>query len=109
MICPALKLLQRVGALDVQDRAVTWAEVDEVRGCLRAKLSRRDEPVGSGGCSGDRTFRHYRDRFEADGAAGLYDSRLGRAFGAARRGRRGDGGVLDLFDTRYADFTAKHF
>ncbi len=31
----------------------------------------------------ERTFRRYRDRFEADGAEGLYDRRLGRA--SARR------------------------
>ena len=31
----------------------------------------------------ERTFRRYRDRYEAEGAEGLYDRRLGRA--SARR------------------------
>jgi len=56
----------------------------------------------------ERTFRRYRDRFEADGAEGLYDRRLGRV-----SGRRVPVDtvmeVLELFDTRYWDFTAKHF
>jgi len=56
----------------------------------------------------ERTFRRYRDRFEADGAEGLYDRRLGRV-----SGRRVPVDtvmeVLELFDTRYGDFTAKHF
>ena len=56
----------------------------------------------------ERTFRRWRDRFEADGADGLYDRRLGKLSGrrvpvdTAMR-------VLELFDTRYWDFTAKHF
>ena len=34
----------------------------------------------------ERTFRRWRDRYEAEGADGLYDRRLGwRLFGAARR------------------------
>jgi transposase len=56
----------------------------------------------------ERTFRRYRDRFEADGAEGLYDRRLGRA--SARRARVDEVmAMLELFDTRYFDFTAKHF
>ncbi len=55
----------------------------------------------------ERTFRRYRDRFEADGAEGLYDRRLGRA-SARRAGVDEVMAVLDLFDTRYFDFTAKH-
>ena len=56
----------------------------------------------------ERTFRRYRDRFEADGAEGLYDRRLDRA--SARRGGADEVmAVLELFDTRYFDFTAKHF
>ncbi len=56
----------------------------------------------------ERTFRRWRDRFESDGAAGLYDRRLGKLSGrrvpvdTVMR-------VLELFDTRYWDFTAKHF
>ena len=56
----------------------------------------------------ERTFRRWRDRFEAEGAEGLYDRRLGRL-----SGRRVPVDtvmeVLELFDTRYWDFTAKHF
>ena len=56
----------------------------------------------------ERTFRRYRDRFEAEGAAGLYDRRLGRA-SARCAGVDEVMAVLELFDTRYFDFTAKHF
>ena len=56
----------------------------------------------------ERTFRRWRDRFEAEGAEGLYDRRLGKL-----SGRRVPVDtmmeVLELFDTRYWDFTAKHF
>ena len=56
----------------------------------------------------ERSFRRYRDRYEAEGAEGLYDRRLGRA-SARRAGVDEVMGVLALFDTRYWDFTAKHF
>ena len=56
----------------------------------------------------ERTFRRWRDRYEAEGAEGLYDRRLGKV-----SGRRVPVdtvmAMLDLFDTRYFDFTAKHF
>jgi transposase len=56
----------------------------------------------------ERTFRRWRDRFEADGAEGLYDRRLGRV--SARRVPVDTVmAVLELFETRYWDFTAKHF
>ena len=56
----------------------------------------------------ERTFRRRRDRYEAEGAEGLYDRRLGRA--SARRAPVDEVMlVLELFDTRYWDFTAKHF
>lgn len=56
----------------------------------------------------ERTFRRYRDRFEACGAEGLYDRRLGRA--SARRAEVDEVmAVLELFETRYWDFTVKHF
>ena len=56
----------------------------------------------------ERTFRRWRDRYEADGADGLYDRRLGRV--SARRAPVDEvARVLALFDTRYWDFTAKHF
>ena len=56
----------------------------------------------------ERTFRRWRDRYEAEGAEGLYDRRLGRV--SARRAPVDEVvRVLELFDTRYWDFTAKHF
>ena len=56
----------------------------------------------------ERTFRRWRDRWEAEGAEGLYDRRLGRV--SARRAPVDTvARVLDLFETRYWDFTAKHF
>ena len=56
----------------------------------------------------ERTFRRWRDRWEAEGAEGLYDRRLGRA--SARRAPVDTvAEVLELFETRYWDFTAKHF
>ena len=56
----------------------------------------------------ERTFRRWRDRFEAEGAEGLYDRRLGKV--SARRVPVDTVmEVLALFDTRYFDFTAKHF
>ena len=57
----------------------------------------RSAPSGAGG-----------DRYEAEGADGLYDRRLGRL--SARRAPVDEvARVLELFDTRYWDFTAKHF
>ena len=57
----------------------------------------------------ERTFRRWRDRYEAEGADGLYDRRLGRV--SARRAPVDEVArdLLELFDTRYWDFTAKHF
>ena len=54
------------------------------------------------------TFFRYRGRYEADGAAGLYDRRLGRV--SARCAPVDEvARVLELFETRYFDFTVKHF
>jgi transposase len=56
----------------------------------------------------ERTFRRWRGRFEAEGAEGLYDRRLGRA--SARRAPVDEvARVLDLHKTRYKGFTTKHF
>ena len=53
----------------------------------------------------ERTFRRWRDRFEADGADGLYDRRLGKV--SARQVPVDTVmEVLEQFDTRYFDFTA---
>ena len=56
----------------------------------------------------ERTFRRWRDRYEAEGASGLYDRRLGKV-SAHRVPVDTVVAVLDLFDTRYFDFTARHF
>jgi transposase len=56
----------------------------------------------------ERHFRRLRDRYEAEGAEGIVDRRLGRA--SARRAPLDQiEWVLELFRTRYWDFTAKHF
>ena len=56
----------------------------------------------------ERTFRRWRDRYETSGSAGLEDRRLGKA-SARRVPVDAVMEVLTLFDTRYWDFTAKHF
>ncbi len=56
----------------------------------------------------ERHFRRLRERYEAEGAEGIVDRRLGRA--SARRAPLDQiEWVLELFRTRYWDFTAKHF
>jgi hypothetical protein len=56
----------------------------------------------------ERHFRRLRDRYEAEGAEGIVDRRLGRA--SARRAPVDQiAWVLDLYRSRYWDFTAKHF
>jgi transposase len=56
----------------------------------------------------ERTFRRWRNRYEAEGAEGLYDRRLGRVSG--RRAPVDEvARVLELFDTVYKDFRTKHF
>jgi transposase len=56
----------------------------------------------------ERTFLRYRGRYEAEGAEGLLDRRVGRA-----SGRRAPADVamrvIELYATRYFDFNAKHF
>lgn len=56
----------------------------------------------------ERTFRRWGERFEAAGAEGLYDRRLGRV-SHHRVPVDTVMQVLELFDTRYWDFTPKHF
>jgi transposase len=54
------------------------------------------------------TFYRSRQRYEAHGAEGLYDLRLGKA--SARRAPADEvAKVLELFETRYFDFRPKHF
>ena len=73
--------------------------------CYRGDLSHAEASEILG--MSERTFR-WRERYEAEGAAGLYDRRLGRV--SARRAPVDEVmRVLELFETRYPDFTAKHF
>jgi len=54
------------------------------------------------------TFGRWRNRYEAAGAIGLVDLRLGKA--SARRAPVDEvAKVLSLFETRYFDFNVKHF
>lgn len=54
------------------------------------------------------TFGRWRSRYDAEGVDGLVDRRLGRA--SARRAPVDEAmKVVSLFETRYFDFTVKHF
>ena len=90
-----------------QAQGLRLMKFEEVYGrTVRGELSQAEAADVLG--MSERTFRRWRDRFEADGAEGLYDRRLGRA--SARRAPVDEvARVLALFDTRYWDFTAKHF
>jgi len=56
----------------------------------------------------ERTFRRWSDRYEAEGAAGLADRRLGRA--SARAGPVDEAlQMVTLYETRYTGWTVKHF
>ena len=57
---------------------------------------------------GERTFRRWSVRFEADGEEGLLDRRLGKASGKRVPVDRSDE-VEALYRTRYLGFTARHF
>lgn len=80
---------------------------EEVLGRTRRRVLSQKEAAEILGVS-ERTFRRWRDRFEAEGAEGLYDRRLGK-ISNRRIGTDVVMRVLELFDTRYWDFTAKHF
>ena len=56
----------------------------------------------------ERHFRRLRDRYEADGAEGIVDRRLGKA-SPRRVPVDRIAWVLDQYRTRYAGFTVKHF
>lgn len=73
-----------------QRRVVTMAEAAEMLGIT------------------ERTFRRWRDRYEADGAEGLQDRRLGCPSGRAvpvDEVLR----MVTLYETRYTGWTVKHF
>ena len=90
-----------------QAQGLRLMKFEEVYGRTRRGVLGKAEAAEILGVS-ERTFRRWRDRFEAEGAEGLYDRRLGRL--SARRAPVDEvARVLELFDTRYWDFTAKHF
>ncbi len=90
-----------------QAQGLRLMKFEEVYGrTLRRELSQAEAAEVLG--MSERTFRRWRGRFEAEGAEGLYDRRLSRV--SARRAPVDEvARVLALFDTRYWDFTAKHF
>ena len=90
-----------------QAQGLRLMKFEEVYARTTARLLSQAEAAEVLGVS-ERTFRRWRDRYEAEGAEGLYDRRLGRL--SARRAPLDEvARVLALFDTRYRDFTAKHF
>ena len=90
-----------------QAQGLRLMKFEEVYGRTRSRLLSQAEAAEVLGMS-ERTFRRWRDRYEAEGTEGLYDRRLGRV--SARRAPVDEVvRVLELFDTRYWDFTAKHF
>jgi transposase len=79
---------------------------EEVYGRLRCGVLSQAEAAEVLGMS-ERNFRRWQVRYEADGAEGLYDRRLGKV--SARRAAVDEVmTVLELFDTRYWDFGVKH-
>jgi transposase len=79
---------------------------EEVYGRTRAGMLSQEEAAELLGIS-ERTFRRWRGRFEAEGADGLYDRRLGKV--SARRAAVDEVmTVLELFDSRYWDFGVRH-
>jgi transposase len=80
---------------------------EELNGRVKRRALTQEQAAQILGVS-ERTFRRWQEREEAEGAAGLYDKRLGKI-----SGRRIAVDLvmkaLELFDTRYFDFTAKHF
>ena len=88
-----------------QDRGLRLMRFEEVCGRTRGGALSQLEAAEVPGIS-ERTFRRWRDRYEAEGAEGLYDRRLGRV--SSRRAAVDEvARVLDLFDTRYRDFTSR--
>ena len=78
-------------------------EIDESYGRTKSRLLSQAEAARVGtDLPAPRSLR------ASEGAEGLYDRRLGRV--SARRAPVDEVvRVLELFDTRYWDFTAKHF
>lgn len=75
-------------------------------GCRARRLSYAEAAETLG--VSERTFRRMRGRFEAEGAGGLVDRRVGRA-SPHRIGADEIARVVTLYRERYADWTVKHF
>jgi transposase len=89
-----------------QAQGLRLMKFEEVYGRLRRGVLSQAEAAEVLGMS-ERNFRRWRVRYEADGAEGLYDRRLGRV--SARRAAVDEVmAVLELFDSRYGDFGVKH-
>lgn len=80
---------------------------EEIYSRRRARQLSQEEAAEILGVS-VRTVRRWEDRYEAEGAEGLYDRRLGR-LASNRVPVDTVASVLELFDTRYWDYTPKHF
>src|SRR5512132_1182299 len=109
MICPVLEPLEKGSgdATTERFRGLRLMKFEEVYGrSCRGDLSQAEAAEILG--VSERTFRRWRVRFEAEGAEGLYDRRLGKV--SVRRAPVDEvARVLALFDTHYFDFTPKHF
>jgi transposase len=89
-----------------QAQGLRLMKFEEVYGRLRCGVLSQAEAAEVLGMS-ERNFRRWQVRYEADGAEGLYDRRLGRV--SARRAPVDEVmTVLELFDSRYWDFGVKH-
>ena len=89
-----------------QAQGLRLMKFEEGYGRLRCGVLSQAEAAEVLGMS-ERNFRRWQVRYEADGAEGLYDRRLGRV--SARRAPVDEVmTVLELFDSRYWDFGVKH-
>ena len=89
MICPVLDFLQiwrnRMRRTE-QLQGLRLMKFEDVYGrCYRGDLSQAEASEILG--MSERTFRRWRERYEAEGAEGLYDRRLGRVSGEVMSGR----------------------
>ena len=95
--------MNRAGVLE-EVRQMRFEEVYNQYRSRRLSCSDAADLLGTSVSS----FYRYRRRYEDEGASGLADRRLGKM--SHRRARVDEVmKVLNLFETRYYDFTVKHF
>jgi transposase len=88
-------------------QGIRLMKFEEILKRTRSRELNQEEAASVLGVS-ERTFRRWRERYDETGAEGLYDRRLGKV--SARRVPVDTViEILGLFDTRYFDFTARHF